>query len=585
MAGNIKFIDVMRFTAGYWRRQPVRLGIVVSMLITAAVLESWLPSLLSELIRRITAGADHKIILGSLLLLFGAYVSKNLIFGSPVFFLYNAFETRVINELVRDAFDHLLKLPENHFNTRPAGGIISMVLRSRNTMENFEDKILLHLMPSAFVLAGGMFFLMLRFPLMSAVLSLYIVLMISVSIFMVVRWSGPAQTEYSESTDHFSARLSDSISNMPAVKSFAAEEHERSSMHELTGTMRKLNMKAYVSSNMILLVQRLMLTGMFVLMLGGGTFYLFQGLARVEDMAYLMLSYTILQEQILWAGDHIKHTMNSAYNLHGIITMFREKPEETEQMPELSVSGGDIRFSNVTFAYPGKSSPVFSGLNAHIPAGRKVALVGHSGSGKTTFVRLIQGIHIPSNGTITIDGQNINRVSRSSLRRNIALVPQDPALFHRTLSRNIAYGKTDAVPEEVDAAAERAAVAEFIRGLPEGYETMVGERGVRLSGGERQRVAIARAILANRPVLILDEATSSLDSHSEMLIREGLDELVRNRTSIIIAHRLSTIMDADLILVFDKGSIVEAGTHAELSAAGGVYADLLRIQTDGFIAE
>ena len=212
--------------------------------------------------------------------------------------------------------------------------------------------------------------------------------------------------------------------------------------------------------------------------------------------------------------------------------------------------------------------------------------MGHSGSGKTTFVRLLQCLYPIQDGHIRIDGQDIAQGSPTSLRSAIALVPQDPILFHRTLAENIGYGKPDADRDAIRRAAEQAHIAPFILGLPQQYATLVGERGIKLSGGERQRIAIARAILADRPILILDEATSSLDSHSERAIQEALQSLTHGRTSIMVAHRLSTILDADRILVFDHGRIVEEGTHAELVAKeGGIYAGFFKLQSGGFIVE
>jgi ATP-binding cassette subfamily B protein len=229
---------------------------------------------------------------------------------------------------------------------------------------------------------------------------------------------------------------------------------------------------------------------------------------------------------------------------------------------------------------------VFDGLCVSIRAGERVALVGHSGSGKTTFVRLLQCLYDIQGGQIRIDGQDISTGSRSSLRSAIALVPQDPILFHRTLAQNIAYGNPAADMSAIRKATEQAHIASFIMGLPQQYATLVGERGIKLSGGERQRIAIARAILADRPILILDEATSSLDSHSERAIQDALRILTHGRTSIMIAHRLSTILDADRIVVFDQGRIVEEGTHCELvTRTEGIYAGFFKLQSGGFIVE
>ncbi|MDF3024305.1 MAG: transporter ATP-binding protein, partial [Alphaproteobacteria bacterium] len=225
-----------------------------------------------------------------------------------------------------------------------------------------------------------------------------------------------------------------------------------------------------------------------------------------------------------------------------------------------------ISFQGVGFKYPSTDKYIYKDMSIDISSGEKLALVGPSGSGKSTFVKLIQRLYNVTDGRIVIDGQDIAGVTMESLRKQVALVPQEPALFHRSLSENIAYGRPDATQEEIIAAAKKAFAHEFIETLPKGYDTLVGERGVKLSGGERQRVAIARAILSDAPVLILDEATSSLDSISEHYIQMALEELMKGRTTITIAHRLSTIQKADRILVFDKGEIIEQGNHASLMA-------------------
>jgi ATP-binding cassette subfamily B protein len=249
----------------------------------------------------------------------------------------------------------------------------------------------------------------------------------------------------------------------------------------------------------------------------------------------------------------------------------------------LEVKGGRIVFEDVTFHYGGHRTPLFNHLSVDISAGERVGLVGRSGSGKTTFVKLVQRLYDVTGGRILIGGQDIAKATQHSLRSRIAIVQQDPILFHRSLADNIAYGRPDAGMAAIGEAARLANAHDFIMRLPNGYGTLVGERGVKLSGGERQRVALARAFLADAPVLILDEATSSLDSESEALIQQAMERLMKGRTSIVIAHRLSTVRSLDRILVFDRGEIVEQGTHAALAArTGGIYRALFERQVTEF---
>ena len=246
-------------------------------------------------------------------------------------------------------------------------------------------------------------------------------------------------------------------------------------------------------------------------------------------------------------------------------------------------SRGEVIFDNVTYVYKNNNNKVLDNFSLTIPAGQKIAIVGSSGAGKTTFVRLLMRLFNLTSGKITIDGVDISKISQQNLREQIAFVPQDPVLFHRTLMENIRYGRRDATDEEVLKAASLAHCDDFIESLSLGYDTYVGERGIKLSGGERQRVAIARAILKDAPILVLDEATSSLDSHSESLIQDALQKLIQGRTTIVIAHRLSTIRQMDRIVVLEKGKIIEDGTHEELlNSKSGLYKKLWDLQAGGF---
>lgn len=272
--------------------------------------------------------------------------------------------------------------------------------------------------------------------------------------------------------------------------------------------------------------------------------------------------------------------MNAALTL--ISTSHEIKDAPSAQL--MAVTAGRIQFKDVTFSYK-KGKPIFENLSVDILPGQRVGLVGFSGSGKSTFVNLIMRSYDIQKGAISIDGQNIAAVTSHSLREKIAMIPQDPSLFHRTLMENIRYGRFDATDEEVIEASKRAHCHGFIEELDEKYHSLVGERGVKLSGGQRQRIAIARAILKNAPILILDEATSSLDSVTEKIIQKSLDDLMKNRTTLVIAHRLSTLSHLDRILVFDQGKIVEDGTTEALLQKNGYFARLWNMQADGFLPD
>ncbi|MBD3330346.1 ATP-binding cassette domain-containing protein, partial [Candidatus Peregrinibacteria bacterium] len=269
------------------------------------------------------------------------------------------------------------------------------------------------------------------------------------------------------------------------------------------------------------------------------------------------------------------------------MTLILQKPHEVKDKSNakaIKVTSGSVEFKNVNFSYKAKEESVIENFNLKIKPGEKVALIGPSGGGKSTFVKLLLRLYDIQEGEIIIDGQNIADITQDSLRREVTLVPQEPILFHRTLKENIKYGNRSASNKEIIAASKMAHCHEFIEALSEKYNTLVGERGIKLSGGQRQRVAIARAILSNAKILILDEATSSLDSESEVLIQKALQNLIKNKTTFIIAHRLSTIMSADRIIVLDQGKIIEQGTHADLiNKKGSLYNKLWHLQIVGYM--
>ena len=582
---SLSFFDVLRFAFSYWQRQPRKLTIILLMLVTASCLETYLPNALSSFLGVMREQKDEHAVYVRLGIFLGTYLAQALLFAGT-YLVYNSFETRTFQFLLDDTFAYVHRLPENFFVNTFTGSIISKINRARQKIEVFEDQVILRIFPTIVVIIGSIIFLAFRFPFLALLMTLYICCMMVVSALLVFKVSGPAQGIYAEAQDAYGAHLADSVSGIATTRSYAQEEYELSRFFETTRMLRIKNLRAYMLSNGAGLLQRLLLSGMLALLLGGGTWYFFHGQASVESMAYLAFAYTIMQSYIRDLGENIKSILTSSYDLHAVIKLLLETPEVplTPGLPDLNIKEGAITFKDVTFTYPDKTTPIFKNLSVSIRAGERIALVGHSGSGKTSFIRLLQCIYAVQGGQILIDNQDIAKGSRASLRSSIALVPQDPILFHRSLKENIAYAKPEASFDDIKKAAKKAHIEDFVDHLPKQYETLVGERGIKLSGGERQRIAIARAILADRPILILDEATSSLDSASERAIQEALELLTHGRTSIMIAHRLSTILDADRILVFDKGDIVEEGKHDELILKeNGIYAGFFKLQSGGFI--
>ena len=306
-----------------------------------------------------------------------------------------------------------------------------------------------------------------------------------------------------------------------------------------------------------------------------------QGRATPGDVTYVLATYFVVHGYLRDIGQHVHHLQRSVNEMEEMVRLYDDPlgVEDRVGARDIRITKGEVRFNDVTFHYGGHATPLYEHLDVTIAAGQRVGLVGHSGSGKTTFVKLIQRLYDVTGGRVLIDGQNVADTTQMSLRSQIAIVPQEPILFHRTLSENIAYARPGASRAQIEQAAQLANAHDFIVRLPRGYQTLVGERGIKLSGGERQRVALARAFLADAPILILDEATSSLDSESEALIQQAMARLMKGRTAIVIAHRLSTVRSLDRLLVFDKGRVTEEGTHEQLvGREGGIYRRLFERQ-------
>lgn len=582
---GVTSMDVFRFAWSYWIRQPKRFAIIMAMMLTSTIVEASLPNALSGFFEAIRLNHGQAAVVLKLGIFLGAYLGYSALFTWACK-IYNVFENVVFHQLLDDAFKHVQTLSEQFFVNTFAGSLITTIKRGRDRIETFEDQILLRLIPTFVIIIASLAMLASKFPVIAAVLGVYLVVVIYATVQLIDKYAGPAQAKFATAQDVFGAHLADAMTGIVTTKSYAQEEREIKRFTEMTSSLREKNLEAYLRGNTAWMIQRILLLGMLGVLLGGGTWYFFHGLATIDDMAYLLMAYTILQSHISEVGNCIKSLMTAAYDMHAVIALMRQRPAVADipTAKKLVVRAGDIKFSDVVFTYPSKEKATFTGLNVHIRQGERVALVGRSGSGKTTFVRLLQRLYDIESGSIEIDGQRINECTQSSLRSSIAVVPQEPILFHRSLHENIAYGNSSATLDDVRSAARKACIDEFIMSLPQQYETLVGERGIKLSGGERQRVAIARAILADRPILILDEATSSLDSANEHAIQEAIHAVSEGRSSIIIAHRLSTIRDADRIIVFEDGEIVEEGDHDDLlTREESLYADFYRMQSDGFV--
>ncbi len=498
-------------------------------------------------------------------------------------FVYFNFEINVIKELRNFAFQKLEKQSHTFFANTFAG---SLVTKSRRFVGSFESMfdIFIYTFLNFFVALIGIFVVLIsQAPLISIIFIVWIIIHITVVSYFV-RNKIKYDALEAEQDSKISGRIADVFGNISAVKFFSSSKREVESFSKYTLEGAKRSRKAWFLGGRIDLIQHTFIIVVISVVLFT-TISLWLKNQMSTGTVVLIQTYMIIISERLWDfGNNLTKFMKSAADMKEMVDIFDITPDILDpQKPEvISMKKGHLVFNDVSFAYK-NGQEVFSKFNIDIKPGERIGLVGHSGAGKSTFTNLILRFADVNSGSITIDGQDVRNVTQDNLRSVISYVPQESALFHRTIRENIAYGKPDVTDQEVKEVASKAYAHEFIEKLPYQYSTFVGERGVKLSGGERQRIAIARAMIKDSPVLILDEATSSLDSISEQYIQKAFNELMKGRTTIVIAHRLSTIQKMDRIIVLDNGKIVEEGTHKELLATSGQYADLWNHQVGGFI--
>jgi ATP-binding cassette subfamily B protein len=489
-------------------------------------------------------------------------------------------------QLSRLCFDTLSNQSMTFHNSRFGGSLVSQTSRFVSGYSGLVDVVTYSLWPTlaSIVLTVGI--LAPIAPLFVAILVVMLVLYVVIAYGMYRRIL-PLSAEASRAQNKLSGVLSDAVTNILAVKTYGREDYERGlfttadreAMAAENVNMRATMRRGFTTSALITAI--MFVVSIFVV--GGNAWF---GISA--GTLVMMFTYTYNLTMRFNYFNSMMQRINRALGDAAEMTRVLDEPTlvaDDEDAKPLEVTEGRIDFENLRFRYPDapKDDYVFEDLNLHIPAGQRVGLVGRSGSGKTTLTKLLLRLDDVQEGRVLVDGQDVSHCTQQSLRRQVAYVPQEALLFHRSIRENIAYGKPDATDEEIRRAAEEANALEFIERLPDGFDTMVGERGVKLSGGQRQRVAIARAILVDAPILVLDEATSALDSESEALVQGALENLMRGRTSIVVAHRLSTVASLDRIVVLAHGEVVEDGTHHELVERGGEYASLWNRQTGGFL--
>jgi ATP-binding cassette subfamily B protein len=528
----------------------------------------------------------HSLKLVPYLLVFIGSMLVGLVFWRLQGYAVWQFEIWGQRDLIVTVFQHLELQGARFHANRFGGALVSQANKFVSAYERLMDEFIWNIVPGVTALVAAVIILLIV-SYKFALILLGVVLLYMLIMTWRVKHQFPFNRREAELESTRTAAMADVITNVGNVRAFAQEEYElrrftanadrsRQAYHELAVETFKNDSASHTITN-----------GLRMIAFAFGIFAV-TNLHANASVLYLVVAYASSIVDRLWLFGRIVRNVNRSFGDAAEMTEIMQlEPEVRDpENPEAPrVKRGSIAFDHVAFTHDGKRRPLFKDLTLNIKQGEKIGLVGGSGGGKTTLTTLLMRFMDVDSGTISIDGQNIAAIRQTDLRQYISYVPQEPMLFHRSLRENIRYGQLDASDQAIEGVAKLAHAHEFILELPAGYDTLVGERGVKLSGGQRQRVAIARAMLKNAPVLVLDEATSALDSESEILIQDALWKLMERRTAIVIAHRLSTVQKMDRIIVLDNGVVVEQGTHKELLQRKGTYAKLWSHQSGGFIDE
>ena len=587
---NSSFSETLAFVFRHWNRQRRTMLIIAGAMLIATVADLLLPVFSGRMVDAISIrGASPQTALHRALFDIAVMAGLGTFLTVARFVAFRGltdFTLKMMSRMAADTFWRVQRLSTDWHASTFAGSTVRRITRGMWAVDLMNDTLLLALLPALLVLIGASITLGVRWLAMGLLVAGAASLYIAVSIALSVGYVAPAARLSNEYDSRVGAALADSITCNSVVKSFGGETREEARLDRVLQKWQTRTWRHWIFGTRSGTAQLAVLLGLRITVLLYALLLWRRGAATIGDITFVLTSYFIVHGYLRDIGQHVANLQRGVSEMEEMVRIQREPlgVEDHHHARSLRVEQGGIVFERVTFKFGRHLTPLFEDFSLAIEPGERIGLVGHSGSGKSTFVKLLHRLYNVNEGRILIDGEDIARVTQASLRSQLALVPQEPILFHRSLAENIAYAKPGARLSEIEAAARLANAHEFIRKQPKGYATLVGERGVKLSGGERQRIALARAFLADAPILILDEATSSLDAESEAAIQDAISRLMAGRTAIVIAHRLSTVRMLDRILVFESGSVVEQGTHEDLlRKPGGTYRRLFEKQALGLV--
>ncbi len=567
---------VIGFVMRYWLRRPGLLSGMVLFSLLSIAADMAIPLAAGRLVDAVAEGPQAaNVAWGAWAVFVALYLVLSVVRNIANKF-WNPLAALNMRDLTDEGFARVQSFSADWHADAFAGATVRRLSRAMWGYDLVSDAIVMWIGPALLVLVGLSVMMIVRWPMVGLFSLAIVALYVASNVILTAKYGRPLNQRSVALDSRIGGALADSVTGNATVRSFGAEARESARIGEITETWRGAVVRTWnrftdlwLIQNMLLAVLQGGLTGLLLLLWS-------QGKATPGDVAFGITAFLVMSGYLRNIGENVRMLQKGLDDVEDVARFAEMAPQVADAPDAAPLAGqlGEVVFENATFRYKSVNEPLFRNFSLTIRPGERVALVGPTGSGKSSFVKLVQRLYDLDEGRILIDGQDIAQVQQGSLRRAIAVVPQDPALFHRTIADNIAYARPEATADEVALAARRARAHEFIMRLPLGYQTLVGERGVKLSGGERQRVAIARAFLADAPILVFDEATSSLDVETERDVQAAMEELMAGRTTIVIAHRLSTVRNADRILVFDQGHIVEEGRHADLVKQGGAYARL-----------